>query len=183
MHPFTVVSKSFCTSVQWACANKPRQTLNSMSTHSFTVTAVCWQTKTDDRKPTFLSHLPRSYVVLSDPRSWISRESVFKATEGTNHQSGNATSISSGVHSCWPVQPGILRAFSWNWHRKLYYFPFFFFSLQSCSGLSAGVDLVQMSPFRSYVVMVYVTGTIIFFGALHEAQPTFSYVIVSFSHL
>ncbi|DBA97694.1 TPA: hypothetical protein ACH3X3_012582 [Trebouxia sp. C0006] len=41
-----------------------------------------------------------------------------------------------------------------------------------------GVDLVQMSPFRSYVVMVYVTGTIIFFGALHEAQPTFSYVIV-----
>lgn len=78
MHPFTVVSKSFCTSVQWACANKPRQTLNSMSTHSFTVTAVCWQTKTDDRKPTFLSHLPRSYVVLSDPRSWISRESVFK---------------------------------------------------------------------------------------------------------
>jgi len=66
---------------------------------------------------------------------------------------------------------------------KAVLFSFLFLSLQSCSALSAGVDLVQMSPFRSYVVMVYVTGTIIFFGALHEAQPTFSYVIVSFSHL
>jgi len=49
--------------------------------------------------------------------------------------------------------------------------------------LYAGVDLVKMSPFRSYVVMIYVTGTILFFGALHEAQPTFTYVIVSVSHL
>ncbi|DBA79484.1 TPA: hypothetical protein ACH3X2_007754 [Trebouxia sp. C0005] len=41
-----------------------------------------------------------------------------------------------------------------------------------------GVNLAQMTPFRSYVVMVYVTGTTIFYGALHEAQPTFTYVIV-----
>jgi len=47
--------------------------------------------------------------------------------------------------------------------------------------LRAGVDLAQMTPFRSYVVVVYVTATMIFFGALHEAQPTFTYVIVSFS--
>lgn len=44
---------------------------------------------------------------------------------------------------------------------------------------NAGVQLAKMTPFRSYVVMMYTAGSLSVFSTMNQKQDTMTYVLVS----